>query len=107
MILLYKLRLKLLPLHTHDSLCRLGTLKSGEVRDISWLATSCTHLEVLAEVAAVVTIVSSAFIAPSDVNLLFTGTVTNDTLYVTQKSTWRLRIPRRQTSPNCVAFLAW
>ena len=111
-ILLYKLRLKLLPLHTHYSLSRLCALKSGEVRDISWLATTRTHLEVLTEIAAIVTIVSSAVIAPSDVNLLFTRTVTNDTL--PQKSTWRFGIfraptqirPRRQTSPDRVAFLA-
>ena len=66
-ILLYKLGLKLLPLHTHYSLGRLRTLKSGEVRDISWLATSCTHFEELTEIATIIATVSSAFIAPSDV----------------------------------------
>ena len=66
-ILLYKLCLKLLPLHTHYSLGRLRTLKSGEVRDISWLATSCTHFEELTEIATIIATVSSAFIAPSDV----------------------------------------
>ena len=66
-ILLYKLGLKLLPLHTHYSLGRLRTLKSGEVRDISWLATSRTHFEELTEIATIIATVSSAFIAPSDV----------------------------------------
>ena len=68
MILLHELRLKLLPLHTHDSLGRLRTLKSGEVRHIGWLATSRTHLEELTEVAAIVAIISSALIAPSYIN---------------------------------------
>ena len=67
MILLYKLCLKLLALHTHDSLCRLGTLKSGEVRDIAWLATTRTHLEILAEVTAIVAIIPR-LITPSYVN---------------------------------------
>ena len=96
-ILLHKLRLKLLPLHTHDSLGRLRTLKSGEVRDITWFATSCTQPEVLA-IAAIAAIVS-CFIAPSDVNfnfrccklallghLLFARTVTVHT--VPQKPAW-------------------
>ena len=66
-ILLHELRLKLLPLHTHDGLGCLRTLKSGEVRNIPWLAATRTHLKILAEVATIVAIVPR-LIAPSDVN---------------------------------------
>ena len=125
MILLHELRLKFLPLHTHDSLGRLRTLKSGEVRHIGWLATSRTHLEELTKIAAIIAIVSSAFIAPSDMyfdlrccilvlrwHLLFTRTVTAHT--EPQKPAWWFGVfrastqirPSRQTSPYCMAFLA-